>query len=306
MKYFETVHERNSAKITTLIVVILVLLLFIVGPPYFDPPLEYGVAVNFGTTELGSGDVQPTEPIKSEPQKIIEQPKVETSKAETSTASTTKAENILTEDNAEAIAIKKQKEAEAKALAEAERKEQLRKEAEERKRQEEADKKKKLDALIGGVSKSEGTQTGGEGPDSQAGDKGQLNGDPYAPTYFGQPGTGSGGNGVGYGLNGRGRPTNGKVVPECNEEGRVVVEIHVNRDGRVIKAIPGVKGTTGDLCLYDAAKKTAMTFKWPPDSEAPATQIGFVKIDIEVFGDGDAILDGMLRQVGIKEAAARA
>ena len=57
MKYFETVHERNSAKITSVIVIILVLLLFVVGPPYLDPPLEFGVAVNFGTSEYGSGNV---------------------------------------------------------------------------------------------------------------------------------------------------------------------------------------------------------------------------------------------------------
>ena len=71
-------------------------------------------------------------------------------------------------------------------------------------------------------------------------------------------------------------------MPKCDEEGRVVVEIHVNRDGRVTKAIPGVKGTTGDLCLYDAAKQTALTYKWPADSKAPANQIGFVKIDFSV------------------------
>ena len=281
MKYFETIHERNSAKITSLIVVILVLLLFIVGPPYFDPPLEYGVAVNFGTTEFGSGDVQPTQPIKSEPKKVIEQPKVETSKAETSTASTTKAENILTEENAEAIAIKKQKEAEAKALAEAERKEQLRKEAEERKKQEEADKKKKLDALIGGVSKSEGTQTGGEGSDSQAGDKGQLNGDPYAPSYFGGSGPGKGG--VGYGLNGRGSASFKKFEQNCNEYGLVVVRIEVNRDGNVVKAEPGVRGTTNtDPCLLEPAKKIALSHKWPSDSKAPDRQIGFVSINFDI------------------------
>jgi len=281
MKYFETVHERNSAKITSLIVVILVLLLFIVGPPYFDPPLEYGVAVNFGTSEFGNGDIQPTQPIKSEPKKVIEQPKVETSKTETSTASTTKAENILTEENAEAIAIKKQKEAEAKALAEAERKEQLRKEAEERKRQEEADKKKKLDALIGGVSRSEGTQTGGEGPDSQAGDKGQLNGDPYAPSYFGGSGPGKGG--VGYGLNGRGSASFKKYEQNCNEYGLVVVKIEVNRDGNVIKAEPGVRGTTNtDPCLLEPAKKIALSHKWPSDSKAPERQIGFVSINFDI------------------------
>lgn len=281
MKYFETIHERNSARITTLIVTILVLLLFIVGPPYFDPPLEYGVAVNFGTSEYGSGDIQPTEPIKSEPQKVIEQPKVETSKAETSTASTTKAENILTEENAEAIAIKKQKEAEAKVLAEAERKEQLRKEAEERKRQEEAAKKKKLDAMIGGVSKSEGTQTGGEGPDSRAGDKGQLDGDPYAPSYFGGSGPGKGG--VGYGLNGRGTARFTKYPQECNEYGLVVVKIEVNRQGNVVKAEPGVRGTTNtDPCLLEPAKKIALSHKWPVDSNAPERQIGFVSINFDI------------------------
>ena len=281
MKYFETIHERNSAKITTLIVTILVLLLFIVGPPYLDPPLEFGVAVNFGTSEYGSGDIQPTEPIKSEPQKVIEEPKVEASKVETSSASNTKAEDVLTEESAEAIAIKKQKDAEAKALAEAERKEQLQKEAKERKRQEEAEKKKKLDALIGGVSKSEGTQAGGEGPDNRAGDKGQLDGDPYAPSYFGGSGPGKGG--VGYGLNGRGSASFKKYEQQCNEYGLVVVKIEVNRQGNVVKAEPGVRGTTNtDPCLLEPAKKIALSHKWPADSNAPERQIGFVSINFDI------------------------
>ena len=62
MKYLETKHERNSAKITALIATIILLLLFVVGPPYLDPPLEYGVAVNFGNTDYGSGPIQPVKP----------------------------------------------------------------------------------------------------------------------------------------------------------------------------------------------------------------------------------------------------
>ena len=65
MKYFETKHEKDSARITALLAVILILLIFIVGPKYLDPPIEYGVAVNFGTTDFGSGNIQPKEPIKS-------------------------------------------------------------------------------------------------------------------------------------------------------------------------------------------------------------------------------------------------
>jgi colicin import membrane protein len=293
MKYLETQHERNSAKITTLILVILLLLLFVVGPPYMDPPIEYGVAVNFGNSEVGSGDIQPLEPVKSEPREVVEPSKVKETKVEETKTEPNKSEKssekVLTADNDEAIAIKEQKKAadaralaEAKVKSEAERVQKAKDAAEAKKKQEEADTKAKIDAMIGGVNKSDGKTTGGEGNDGKPGDKGQWDGDPYAPSYFGQPGTGSGGNGTGYGLNGRGKPTNGKVVPDCDEEGRVVVEIHVNRDGIVTKAIPGKKGTTGDLCLYEAARKTALTYKWPSDSKAPSTQIGFVKIDFSV------------------------
>jgi outer membrane biosynthesis protein TonB len=280
MKYFETKHEKDSAKITTLLAVILILLIFIMGPTYLDPPEEYGIAVNFGTTDFGRGTNQPKEPIKSETKEVIDEPKIqeEVPKPETSMPQDTK-EEVLTEDNAESIAMKKQKEAErkkaveeAKAKAEAERIEQ------EKKAQEE--KKKKLDDLIGGIGKTDGKETGGEGDDNKAGDKGQLDGDPYAPSYFGEPGTGGGGSG--YGLRGRGRPTNSKVVPECDEEGSVVVEIQVNRNGNVVSATPGKRGTTGAICLYEAARKTAMTYKWPADAKAPAKQVGFVVINFSV------------------------
>lgn len=280
MKYFETKHEKDSARITTLLTVVLILLIFIVGPKYLDPPPEYGVAVNFGTTDFGSGKIQPKEPVKSQPKEIIEEPKVqeEETKPGTSTPQDTK-EEVLTEDNAESIAMKKQKEAERKkAIEEAKKKAEAERIEKERKAKEE--KKKKLDDLIGGIGKTDGKETGGEGDDDRAGDKGQLDGDPYAPSYFGEPG--SGGGGSGYGLRGRGRPTKSKVVPECDEEGSVVVEIHVNRNGNVVGAFPGKRGTTGALCLYDAAKKTAMTYKWPADSKAPSKQVGFVVINFSV------------------------
>ena len=275
MKYFETKHEKDSARITTLFAVILILLIFIVGPKYMDPPLEFGVAVNFGTTDYGSGNIQPKKTIKSEIKEIIKQPEVVESQPESSKPKQVN-EDVVTQDIEESIAIKKQEEAEAKAKAEA--KAEADRIAKEKRELEE--KKKKLDALIGGIGKSDGTDTGSEGNDSQPGDKGQLDGDPYAPSYFGEPG--SGGGGTGYGLRGRGKPTKSKVLPECDEEGSVVVEIHVSREGRVTNAFPGKRGTTGNICLYDAAKKTALTYKWPSDSKAPTKQVGFVIINFSV------------------------
>ena len=280
MKYFETKHEKDSARITALLAVILILLIFIVGPKYLDPPIEYGVAVNFGTTDFGSGNIQPKEPIKSEPIDINKQPNIKESQPETTSSQQETSEDVLTQENAEEIALKKQQEAEAKRKAEADAKAKAEADRIEKERAEKESKKKNIDNLIGGIGKSDGTASGSEGDDDKAGDKGQLDGDPYAPSYFGDPG--SGGGGVGYGLNGRGKPTRSKVLPDCNEEGRIVVEIHVDRQGNVVTAIPGKKGTTGDICLYEAAKKTALSHKWPSDSKAPAKQIGFVKVDFSV------------------------
>lgn len=280
MKYLETTHERNSAKLTTLIVVILLLLLFVVGAPYMDPPEEYGVAVNFGTTDFGSGTVQPLKPIKSEPLDINRPTEPEVSKAEPTKAAETK-EEVLTADNSEEIAIKKQKavEAKEKAIADAKAKAETERVAKEKRELDE--KKKKLDALIGGVSKSEGTATGGEGNDNKAGDKGQLDGDPYAASYFGGPGTGSGG--VGYGLNGRGKADYKTLKQECNEAGMVIVKIIVNRNGNVVEAEPGFRGTTNTAaCLLEPAKKIALSHKWAPDANAPTKQIGFVKVNFQL------------------------
>lgn len=296
MKYLETKHERNSAKITTLIVVILVLLLFVVGPPYMDPPEEYGVAVNFGNSAVGSGNIQPKEPVKSEPKNIERPPeeavtKPQETKPEAVSSKQTKAEDVITQNNEEALAIekKKQADAQAKKIADAKAKAQAEADAKakaeaQQKAKEQAEKeakKKKLDALIGGVSKSDGTASGSEGNDDKPGDKGQLDGDPYAATYFGDPGSGSGG--VGYGLNGRGNATYQKLKQDCNESGMVIVKIIVNRAGNVIEAIPGVKGTTNTAeCLLEPAKKIALSHKWRSDNNAPAKQVGFVKVNFNL------------------------
>ncbi len=280
MKYLETKHERNSAKITALLAIILLLLLFVVGPPYMDPPEEYGVAVNFGNSDFGRGNVQPKKPVKSEPKVVEEPPQPEPSKAEPTKAAKAN-EEVLTQDNAEEIAIKKQKEAEAraKAIADAKAKAEADRIAKEKREQEE--KKKKLDALIGGVSKSEGSETGSEGNDNKAGDKGQLDGNPYAPSYFGGQGTGIGG--VGYGLNGRGRALFKRIKQDCNESGLVIVKIIVDRNGNVIEAEPGQRGTTNTAkCLLDPAKKIALSHKWPADSKAPSRQIGFVSVNFKL------------------------
>lgn len=276
MKYLKTKHEKKSAKITTLILLILVLLIFIVGPQYIDPPEEYGVDVNFGTNNTGKGNrplskpIQADIPIQAEPQMVEKNPAENNKTLE-------KSEKVLTQDSEEAIAIKKKKTAEAKAKAEAERAERLKREAEEIKKREDAEKKKKLDNLIGGVKNSKGNDYGGKGDDNKPGNKGQLNGDPYATSIFGDSGPGK--DGVDFGLGGRDKVYSNKFEQDCNEEGLVVVEIRVNRNGKVVKATPGIQGTNGTSCLFEAAKKTALSFKFTPNQNAPDIQIGYVSVN---------------------------
>jgi colicin import membrane protein len=60
-------------------------------------------------------------------------------------------------------------------------------------------------------------------------------------------------------------------------EGRVVVEITVDRSGKVTQANPGAKGsTTLDEYLLNAAKESAMKAQFEPKPDAPVIQKGTI------------------------------
>jgi colicin import membrane protein len=297
MSFLDTRHKKKSFTLTTALLSVLLLLLFYIGLTYMDPPIENGISVNFGTMEFGMGDQQPKEKIRSEPLDIPEPPNIQEEDAQEAVPEEVQeevvekeqpAEKVLTQESEESIKIKQQQEAKRKAdaaakkaKAEADRIVREKREAEEQKRKEQEAKKAELDKLMGGLNKSDGSATGSEGDDNKSGDKGQPDGDPYATSYYGSPGSGSGTGG--YGLNGRSLVSKGKVQQECNQEGRVVVKIVVDRNGKVISAIPGVKGTTNNNpCLLEPAKKTAFMHKWNLDSNAPSQQVGFVVVNFKL------------------------
>lgn len=295
MAFLNTRHEKKSFTLTTALLSALLLLLFYIGLTYMDPPIENGISVNFGTTNFGSGRVQPKEKIQSQPNTPVE-PAPQEEKVEEvqekipveEVVDNQPTEKVLTQESEESILIKQQQEAKRKAdaavkkaQAEAERKAKEKRDAEERLKNEQEAKKNKLDALMGGLNNSNGTASGSEGDDDRAGDKGQPDGDPYATSYYGSPGSGNGTGG--YGLNGRSLVSKGKVQQECNEEGRVVVKIVVDKNGKVVSATPGQRGTTNNsACLLEPARKTAFLHKWNLDSNAPNQQVGFVIVNFKL------------------------
>lgn len=272
-----TSYKRKSASITFVILCLLVLALFFVGMKYLDPPEEYGIAVNFGTSEVGSGNIQPTKLLKTaekpvkEQSEFLEKEVVETKKSEVTSAAD---ENVITQNTEDAIAIKKKKEAQ-RIADELAIKEKAKQAEAAKKKAEELEKRKKLDALIGGINNTNGKETNGEGNDNEPGDKGKLTGDPNATGYYGN----GGGNGDGNYQLGNRKPLN-RPKPNyiCNEEGLVVVNIEVDTQGKVIKAVAGVKGSTNTaICLLSQAKEAALNTRWQPDANAPSKQIGTIK-----------------------------
>jgi hypothetical protein len=260
MNFLDNEHKRKSAIITTVILILFVFSAVIFGLSYWDPPQEFGIAINFGTSDVGKGDEQPTEAIKSDP--------VPTKQSSSPIVPAKVIDKVVTQDIEESVVIKEKQVKKTPAIIET-------KPTVVQKPNPTPDKSTSdaLSSILKG-SKSDGKATGGEGNDNQAGDKGNVDGDPNAKGYYGTGGTGGGGD---YQLGNR-KPLN-KPKPNyiCDEVGIVVVQIEVDRAGYVINAIPGVKGTTNSAeCLKSEAKIAALKTTWQPDSKAATKQVGFI------------------------------
>lgn len=267
MAYLDTPHKKKSFTITCILMAIILFLMFMVGMTYMDPPEEGGIAVNFGTSSVGSGNVQPTKPVASAPKNTAPEPEPTPPQPEIK-------DEVVTQDIEDAPVIEEKPKETPKPKVDKPKEKPVEKPAEEAKPDPKPDQSttSALDALINGPKK-DGVAKGGEGDDNQAGDKGDPNGDPNASSYYG---TGKGLDGDGnYQLGGRKALGKPKRVQECNEAGTVVVSIEVDRSGAVIKAVPGVRGTTNNSrCLLEPAKAAALATKFNADGNAPSKQIG--------------------------------
>ncbi|GGD86954.1 energy transducer TonB [Planktosalinus lacus] len=260
MSLLKTKEERKSFTITVVIHVVILILLFLFGLKYFDPPIEQGIAVNFGTTDFGSGENQPVEQVQTSPSQTQQQTE--------STPEPVVEEEVVTQEIEEAPVIQKEEEPNPVTTP-------VKEVPKEEVKVDPKPDQSTTDALssILNAPKQEGTDQSGEGNDTQAGDKGNPDGDPNASNYYGI-GKGLDGDGN-YLLGGRKALVKKVIVQDCNQEGIVVVDIDVDREGNVVKAIPGVRGTTNNSkCLLDPARQAALQTKFNSDPKAPARQLG--------------------------------
>ena len=281
MKVFDTPHKKKSAGLTLITAFLLIFLFFFLGLSYYDPPVSYGMEVNFGNSINGSGNIQPLKQVtQKKSSSIVNKPKVE-QKSESKPPQkkvVPKTNKPVLKDEKSTIPIINKNEVEKESTISNQKKEEK---ISKNKKPKVTDDTKNLVSNLIKNRKKENIEKKGEGEDQIFGDKGKKDGNPYSRSYYNKAGLK--GIGKGYGLNGRNLKSNGKVIQECNQEGIVVVRITVNRLGNVINAEPGVKGTTNTHpCLLAPAKKTALMHEWYPDSKAPEQQIGFVVIQFKL------------------------
>ena len=280
MIIFDSPHKKKSASITFIVALLLIILFFGLGLTYYDPPIDYGMEINFGNTVQNSGN------IKEQNHELNNLDVIEEDQSSVKPATKSNTE-INASMNSKSVLT------ERKSSVSIPKKESLKK-----RNQKKVKKGKKIEKLtikkdIPKVSKTtknivsnllnKKKQVNDNQPNNSQSlvNKNSRNQSAYSSTYYNSSISGS--DIKSYGLNGRSLQSKGKVLQECNEQGLVVVRISVNRKGEVVTAEPGVKGTTNTHpCLLNPAKKTAQLHKWFPDNEAPELQFGFVVIQFKL------------------------
>ena len=309
-------HKRGIIG-TAIFHIVVLLLLILLG--FFTPlplPGEEGILVNFGTSETGFGEIEPS-PAKSDPAPVQQEEKeVPPPPAAAAQSRPTVAKEVaMTQDYEQTAAIdaaenkkrqeekKRQDLLEEQRLAQAREAERIRNAEAERIRKAEADRKAKEEAdrkareeqqrrineinnRAQGAFASTGDGSGGKGTGDgksqgvtfPGGNQGVPTGDPNSNNYGqGGRGTGSQGSGPSFSLSGRSATSLPKPNYPGNDEGIVVVKITVDKNGNVTSAEPGTQGTTiMNQRFWQEAKQAALKAKFNSDNNAAAIQTGTI------------------------------
>lgn len=232
-------------------------------------PAEQGILINFGDSESGSGQEEPQyneERIQQTPSPPVEEVSNETNTEET----------VMTQEHEEApvMASAKKTEKKKEEIKKEEPKPVVKKEEPKPEVQKEEEKPTVDPRAMYRGKKTDTQYKGSEGVSQGEGNQGSPTGSEDATNRsLGL----SGGDGVRADLSGR----NPVYLPtpefDIQKEGIVKVEIQVNRSGKVVSAVPGVKGsTTLDSYLLGVAKRAALSSRFDSKEDAQYIQTGTI------------------------------
>lgn len=269
MTYKEENNYPKAVAISTAIMAALLILSFFIAIGTFKPAEEAGMGgmvVNYGTAVEGMGsDYTSVEEPSADPNannqppdKVVPDQKVTPVQSAQSTD-----KEITTQNTEEAVSINTKKTTKPSTPSAS----TVDKPAQPTVNQ---------NALYKGKA-NKGTGKG-DGTGTTPGNQGSVNGDPLANNY------GEGGSGFGTTPIALRRFTN-LVTPQDDGQktGKIAVRITVNKQGIVVDAVPGVKGTTlQDLDLWAKCKTAVMGARLNQSESAPDLQVGVVVFNFKV------------------------
>lgn len=282
--------SRKSLIVSTYSIFCIVVLLFFIRfwPPYNNKTALLiaqgggggGVSINFGDTDFGKGNDYLNETLEVNMKDVASEPEESVP------------DDILTQDNAGAEVPTPPK----SNIKPKDKKPTVTKPVETPKTP-----VKKTNSALSNMIK--GKNKGGDGNSSSSGNQGSANGNVNSNGYYGNGGSGGGsgggtgtgtgtgtGPGSGSGSGGGNGSGNGKgnhslvgrrfisqpqLDNDCNQAGRVIIEVTVDKTGKTIAAT-NAKGSTADACLIALARKYALQTKWSASETAAERQVGTI------------------------------
>lgn len=260
MEYSLNKDEKKALTGTILFHLFLVILFVFTGLTYLEPPPpEEGILINFGTSSDGSGDVQAQSSVQPQQQPVKEV-------SQESNPSHSPQDNVMTQETEEAPSVNTEE-------SESIREEEVVKE--------EPKPSKELSEAMSKWKNNSDSKSSSDGITGKQGDQGDPSGSLESGSYVG----GAGGSGFSFNLSGRRMVSKPLIRDVSQEEGKVVVDIIVNKYGKVVRATPGARGsTTTSTILYKIAKEAALSTKFNTNNDAPEQQKGQIVFTFLVKG----------------------
>lgn len=242
------------------------------------PPTIEGVEVNFGTGDEGMGDVQPDEPggastadapAENATEENVEQPADELAEEQpdapaiATTPPVTPSKTVPNNPNPKTNPVSNPNNSSNPTTPTT----------------------PTIDpsALYPGKGKGKG---GNEGETGKAGDQGSPDGSLYTKNREGGGSGGNSGGGNGSGKTGVIHTLRGRVMEKAPSirydkqlAGKVVVEVWVDEKGRVVRAIPGARGTTlSDHDIWEEVRQGILSSRFNAVPEMEDDQRGFITV----------------------------
>lgn len=246
---------------------LLIILIWIKLTAPVPPPEEEGILINFGTSDQGTGDIQPTEVTNADSPKESNAEKL--SQPEQSAPDPVKPQPQLTQDVEDAPKISNKK-PKPKPV---ETPKPNPKPVEQPKKVEEP--KPDPKALYPGKKDNKGQGSkGSEGETGKPGDQGSPDGSKDATSHTG---AGKGNSGISFDLAGRSMLKKPEIQDNSQEFGKVIIEVVVDKDGNVTGVTGPARGsTTTAPILVGKAKQAAKEARFSKSAGGVEEQRGTI------------------------------